>query len=107
MFFFIVYAANWTTFFLTKEPLQQSVPFATFDEMSGQSKVKLGFVQAGATMGYFKGSKQAVDSRIYHAVMADTSVLVKSNWEGIKRVKDGNGAYAFIGENLGLGRCEL
>ena len=107
MFFLIVYAANLTAFFLTKEPFQQSVPFATFDEMSRQSKVKFGFLQAGATMGYFKGSKQAVDSRIYQAVMADTSLLVKSNWEGIKRVKDGNGAYAFIGENLGLGRCEL
>ena len=55
-------------------------------------------------MVYFKWSKQAVDSRIYQAVMADTSVLVKSNWEGIKRVKDGNGAYAFIAENLHLGR---
>ena len=45
MFFVIVYAANLTAFFLTKEPLQLSVPFDTFDEMARQSRVKFGFVE--------------------------------------------------------------
>ena len=45
MFFVIVYAANLTAFFLTKEPLQLSVPFDTFDEMARQSRVKFGFLE--------------------------------------------------------------
>ena len=56
-------------------------------------------------MRYFRTSKHAVDSRIYQAMMADTSVLVKHYAEGIQRVKNGNGAYALIGESLGLGKC--
>ena len=52
---------------------------------------------------YFKTSKQALDTRIFHTVDSDTSAYVKSYTEGIRRVKDGDGAYAFIAESLSLG----
>ena len=64
-------------------------------------------LQNGATYNYFKTSKQAADARIFQTVVADPSSLVRSNAEGLHRVKNGNGAYAFIGESLGLGECDI
>ena len=101
MFFLTVYGANLTAFFLTKEPLTQSVPFSTFHELTQQTKVKYGSIKSGASFQYFKASPSSVDNRIYQAMMADPTVQVQSNSEGIQRVKDGG--YAFIGESLFLG----
>ena len=101
MFFLTVYGANLTAFFLTKEPLRQSVPFSTFHEMTQQTKVKFGCFKNGAAIHFFKVSPSTVDNRVYQAIMADPTVLVQSTAEGIQRVKDGG--YAYIAESLTLG----
>ena len=102
MFFLTIYGANLTAFFLTREPVYQSVPIASFDDLASQTDIKYGFLAGGAVYVYFKFSKNAVDQRIFQAVTKDPSLLVNSNAEGVERVRNEN--YAFISESTHLGR---
>ena len=104
MFFLTIYGANLTAFFLTKEPLRQSVPFATFDELSRQTDVKYGYLRFGGNSYYFKNSKDEVDRRIYEAVTSDPSLSVSSSAEAYERVRSSNGKWAYIAESLFLGK---
>ena len=104
MFFLTIYGANLTAFFLTKEPLRQSVPFATFDELSRQTDVKYGYFRFGATSYYFKNSENEVDKRIFQAFSSDPSLGVSSSAEAFERVRSSNGKWAYIAESLLLGK---
>ena len=94
-----------TAFFLTREPVYQSVPIASFDDLAGQTDIKYGFMAAGSTYNYFKNSRLAIDQRIFQAVSKDPRVLVNNYAEAMERVRNEN--YAFIGESTLLGRVCL
>ena len=104
MFFLTIYGANLTAFFLTKEPLRQSVPFATFDELSRQTDVKYGYFPFGATSYYFKNSENAVDKKIFQTFSSDPSLGVSSSAEAFERVRSSNEKWAYIAESLLLGK---
>ncbi|KAL3848028.1 hypothetical protein ACJMK2_018911 [Sinanodonta woodiana] len=96
MFFLMVYGANLTAFFLTKEPLFQSLPFATFDELARQTDVQYGFLKYGATRAYFEKSKLPIDQNIWNNIKKNIDNLPNSYSEAIGRVRNSDGKYAFI-----------
>ncbi|KAK3604117.1 hypothetical protein CHS0354_025820 [Potamilus streckersoni] len=96
LFFLMVYGANLTAFFLTKEPLFQSLPFATFDELAKQTDVQYGFLRNGATRAYFENSNLATDKNIYNNVKNNIDKLPTIYAEAIGRVRNGDEKYAFI-----------
>ena len=105
LFFLTMYGANLTAFFLRKEPLHHTVPFATFDELSKQTDVKYGIRDIIYVRNYYNYSSNThVDRRIYKEIMKDPGLMVNSFQEGFDRVRQGNGKYAFIADSPYIGK---
>jgi len=71
--------------------------FHSLEELACMDSVKVGTFAGGSTMHYFMKSRAPVDQRIW-AKMENDGTLVRSNSEGIQRVLDDQGGYAFIME---------
>ena len=87
LFFLTMYGSNLTAFFLRKEPLHHTVPFATFDEMSKQTHVKYGVREFNYIWMYYNYSNTYVDRAIYKEIMNDPGLIVNSFEEGFERVR--------------------
>uniref|UniRef100_T1IJ46 Glutamate receptor ionotropic, kainate 2 n=1 Tax=Strigamia maritima TaxID=126957 RepID=T1IJ46_STRMM len=89
------YTANLAAF-LTSDRLTS--PITNAEDLSKQSKIKYGCLVGGATMGFFKNSKNPIYAKMWRIMeSADPSVFVQNNDEGIGRVEKGE--YAFLMEN--------
>ncbi|XP_061171363.1 glutamate receptor 3-like [Saccostrea echinata] len=103
--FLIILYATWASAFAVfimegKRQLPES-PLHSFSELSKQTSVKFGTVKAGSTYRYFTNALDEVDSQIGQHLKNNPDQLVKSTEDGIKRVRNSNGDYAFITEEIG------
>lgn len=109
------YTANLAAF-LTVERMES--PIESAEDLAKQTKIKYGCVESGSTGAFFRVKRYACnkkqctsatlskDSKIptyqrMWSFMESTkpSVFVKGNTDGIRRVKEGQGNYAFLMES--------
>jgi hypothetical protein len=77
-----------------------TTPTHSFKQLSEKSGIKFGTVKGGSTYRYFTEAKDEVDKRIGDHMKDNPDQMVKSMADGIKRVRDSNGDYAFILEEV-------
>ncbi|PVD18748.1 hypothetical protein C0Q70_21299 [Pomacea canaliculata] len=93
------YTASLAAIFLAMKPSVKTLPFATFDELSKQNEVAYGIVKNGSTMRYLQKSNRPLQKRLWGTINANLNkVATASINEGVKRVIEGDGKYAFIME---------
>ncbi|XP_062600662.1 glutamate receptor ionotropic, kainate glr-3-like, partial [Saccostrea cucullata] len=102
--FLIILYATWASAFAVfimegKRQLPES-PFHSFSELSKQSSVKFGTIKGGSTYRYFTSAVDKVDTRIGEHLKNNPDQMVGSTAEGISKVRNSKGDYAFIMEEL-------
>ncbi|XP_032790934.2 glutamate receptor ionotropic, kainate 2 [Daphnia magna] len=98
------YTANLAAF-LTIERVES--PISSVDDLAKQTKIKYGIVGSGSTLAFFRDAKIATYQRMWQFMEANNrsstpqmpGPYVKSNMEGVKRVQDSKGLYAFLMES--------
>ncbi|XP_077981297.1 glutamate receptor 2-like isoform X2 [Glandiceps talaboti] len=104
-FFFIIvilfaYLSNLASFMTVTRAT--STPIQSFDELSRQYYVGYGTLDHGATQSFFRDSKYEMFERMGSFMDSNPTFLVKSVQEGVERVIQSSGTYAFIGESTFL-----
>ncbi|CAG2110607.1 unnamed protein product, partial [Medioppia subpectinata] len=90
------YTANLAAF-LTVE--RMVTPINSADDLSKQTEVEYGVLRYSSTMEFFRKSKITVYSRMWEFMSAKPNVFVDSYKEGIRRVRESKGKYAFLIES--------
>merc|ERR1711892_983418 len=75
------------------------VPFASIEDLAKQNKIKFGVFGGGSSYAFFKNSKSPTIRKIFEAMETFDNVYTKSNAEGVQKVLDGNGEYAYFMES--------
>merc|ERR1739838_95834 len=76
-----------------------TVSISSVDDLARQTKIKFGTVQGGSTYQFFETSKVATNKKIWEAMEANDDVFTANNIDGVQRVLDGDGEYAFFIES--------
>ncbi|KAK6975687.1 Glutamate receptor 2 [Biomphalaria glabrata] len=88
------YTANLAAF-LTIERME--VPINSADDLAKQTDIRYGIISNGSTEEFFKNSNVPVYSKMWSFMKdSEPSVFVSSTNEGIQRVRDSKGKYAFL-----------
>ncbi|OUC49779.1 Ligand-gated ion channel [Trichinella nativa] len=88
------YTANLAAF-LTLEKMH--APIESVEDLARQTKIKYGIQASGSTAQFFKESKVDVHRRMWQYMSTQVpSPLVSSYAEGIQRVRESKGQYAFL-----------
>ncbi|GAB1608522.1 glutamate receptor 2-like [Argonauta hians] len=98
LFTLVLYIGSMAAHLLANRPKNAFIPFTNFHDMIEQKEVAYGTIDMSSTLKYFKNSLVAYERLLYENMMADKSRLVKSVSEGLNKVRESNGKYAFIME---------
>merc|ERR1740128_1188 len=105
------YTANLAAF-LTVETLER--PINSAKELANQNKIDYGVMEGGSTMTFFKNSKVDEYMKIWNFMsgIKRSEVMVASNPEGVDKVENSDGMYAYFMESSGIAylverRCKL
>jgi len=105
------YTANLAAF-LTVETLER--PINSAEDLANQNDIKYGAVKGGSTAGFFENSAVDVYARLWQFMSGidRSEVMVPSNPDGVDKVEQSNGKYAFFMESSGIAylverRCTL
>lgn len=104
------YTANMAAF-LTQERMGPTINSA--EDLATQSQIKYGCVEDGSTASFFKDTNVSIYHKMWvQMVSADPSVFEKNNDDGVKRVINSKGKYAFLMESSSIEyevekHCEL
>ena len=105
------YTANLAAF-LTVETLHR--PIESVDDLASQTEISYGAVAGGSTAGFFANSNNDVYQRLWAFMsgIQSSEVMVGSNTEGVEKVEETDGKYAFFMESsiityLVERRCKL
>ncbi|UYV84177.1 GRIA2 [Cordylochernes scorpioides] len=90
------YTANLAAF-LTVE--RMITPINSADDLASQTEVEYGTLKYSSTQEFFRKSKIAVYARMWDFMNSRPHVFVDSYDEGIRRVRDSKGKYAFLMES--------
>ncbi|KAK4337025.1 hypothetical protein RND71_044001 [Anisodus tanguticus] len=90
------YTANLAAF-LTVE--RMVTPINSADDLAKQTEVEYGVLKDSSTQEFFRNSKIQVYSRMWDFMVARSHVFVETYSEGIKRVRESKGKYAFLMES--------
>uniref|UniRef100_H2YA62 Glutamate receptor n=1 Tax=Ciona savignyi TaxID=51511 RepID=H2YA62_CIOSA len=91
------YTANLAAF-LTVDKMVS--PIAGAEDLVKQNVIKYGTLKSGSTVNFFKQSPLPTYEKMWGAMKSqDPSVFVRSNKDGIARVRASNGKYAFLMES--------
>ncbi|XP_065566794.1 glutamate receptor ionotropic, kainate 2-like [Artemia franciscana] len=94
------YTANLAAF-LTVERMVS--PINSAEDLVKQTKIKYGGVLTGSTVAFFRDSKIPTYKKMYESMSAaKPSAFVNSNPEGVERVQNSNGLYAFLMESSSI-----
>ncbi|KAF2904869.1 hypothetical protein ILUMI_01302 [Ignelater luminosus] len=103
-FFCLIMTASYTAnmaAFLTMERMGPTIENA--EDLARQSKIKYGLVTGGSTETFIRESKFPLYHRIWSFMQqASPSVFEKGNAEGVKRVRQSKGMYAFFMESSSI-----
>ncbi|XP_070563523.1 glutamate receptor 1-like [Ptychodera flava] len=104
-FFFVIvilfaYLSNLSPF-LTAQKTTNAIQ--SIEKLSQQTTVRYGAIRDGATATFIENSNIEIYQQMWRAMISHTpSVFVESEEEGIRRVRESEGKYAFIGESQSL-----
>ncbi|XP_012945039.1 glutamate receptor 1 [Aplysia californica] len=90
------YTANLAAFLTIERMIS---PIESADDLLNHPTMKYGAVISGSTLQFFLKSDVPVYKQMGGYMMSNKEVLVKSNDEGVQRVLDSKGKYAFIAES--------
>ena len=90
------YTANLAAF-LTVD--RMVAPINSADDLASQTEIEYGALEGGSTVQFLKNSKISVYSRMWEFMSSRPGVLVSSTREGIERVRESKGKYAFLIES--------
>ncbi|XP_035230207.1 glutamate receptor 1-like, partial [Stegodyphus dumicola] len=90
------YTANLAAF-LTVE--RMVTPINSADDLAKQTEVEYGTLRYSSTQEFFKRSKITVYARMWEFMNSRKHVFVSSYEEGIRRVRESKGKYAFLMES--------
>ena len=90
------YTANLAAF-LTVD--RMVAPINSADDLASQTEIEYGALDGGSTVAFLKNSKISVYSRMWEFMSSRPHVLVSSTREGIERVRESKGKYAFLIES--------
>jgi len=90
---------NGITILYKKSNWGLQIPFDSIEDLISQNKIKFGVYGGGSSYNFFKSSKDATIKKIFEAMESFDDVYPQSNAEGIKKVLDGDGDYAFFMES--------
>ncbi|XP_047500047.1 glutamate receptor ionotropic, kainate 2-like [Penaeus chinensis] len=97
------YTANLAAF-LTVERMDS--PIESAEDLAKQTKIKYGSLKTGSTMAFFRDSKIPTYQGMWATMMRHEdpgpSVFLASNAEGVKRVQESNGLYAYLMESTSI-----
>ena len=101
-FFALIMIASYTAnlaAFLTVETLER--PIESVEDLAAQSKIWYGAVNGGSTASFFERSNEEVYQKISSFMYGinQAEVMVKSNDEGVEKVLESEGNYAFFMES--------
>ncbi|XP_071951840.1 glutamate receptor 3-like isoform X2 [Antedon mediterranea] len=91
------YTANLAAF-LTVERMES--PIESAEDLAKQTDITYGTLASGATLEFFKNSKIHVYERMWNFMQsADPPPFVKTNEQGVERVRQSKGNYAYLLES--------
>ena len=90
------YTANLAAF-LTVD--RMVAPINSADDLASQTEIEYGALEGGSTVQFLRNSKISVYSRMWEFMSSRPGVLVSSTREGIERVRESKGKYAFLIES--------
>lgn len=91
------YTANLAAFLTVQ---RMKAPIESADDLAKQTEIKYGTIESGTTKEFFRTSTIPTYERMWSFMSSQKpSVFVKSNEEGIQRVRNENGRYAFLIES--------
>ncbi|XP_050732988.1 glutamate receptor ionotropic, kainate 2-like isoform X3 [Eriocheir sinensis] len=94
------YTANLAAF-LTVERMES--PIENAEDLANQDKIKYGSMATGTTFAFFRDSSLPTYVRMWNFMKdAKPSVFVGSNHEGVLRVQESNGKYAYLMESTSI-----
>ncbi|CAG0917698.1 unnamed protein product [Notodromas monacha] len=87
-------------------------PINTVEDLAKQSAVKYGALSGGATLDFFKKAKMSLFNHMYETMSANPRMLERTYRDGVDRVLEEDGKYAFIMESVAIDyyltqHCEL
>jgi len=88
------------TVMLTKKPKSGEYPVDSFEDLVKQTDIKYGVVKDGFTMSFFQNSQDPTYKKVWeHLNNNRDTAMLKSNIDGVEKVREGDGKYIFIMEN--------
>ncbi|CAG5129519.1 unnamed protein product, partial [Candidula unifasciata] len=91
------YTANLAAFLTVERML---TPIDSADDLARQTEIQYGTISSGSTTSFFKNSQYPIYQRMWaYMNAAQPTVFVKTHDEGLRRVRESNGKYAYITES--------
>ncbi|CAG5133809.1 unnamed protein product, partial [Candidula unifasciata] len=91
------YTANLAAFLTVERML---TPIDSAEDLARQTEIQYGTIMSGSTTAFFKNSQFSTYQRMWaYMTSASPSVFVKTHDEGVKRVRESNGKYAYLTES--------
>ncbi|XP_076118201.1 glutamate receptor-like [Mytilus galloprovincialis] len=90
------YTANLAAF-LTVE--RMNTPIESAEDLAKQTQIQYGVYEYGTTADFFRLSKVAIYERMWAYMTSAQDVFAKTTSEGVQRVRDENGKYAYLIES--------
>uniref|UniRef100_A0A2C9KDL9 Glutamate receptor n=2 Tax=Biomphalaria TaxID=6525 RepID=A0A2C9KDL9_BIOGL len=92
------YTANLAAFLTVERML---TPIESAEDLARQTEIQYGTIMSGSTKAFFKNSQFQTYQRMWaYMTSAQPSVFVRTHEEGIQRVRQSNGKYAYLTESL-------
>lgn len=90
------YTANLAAFLTIERML---TPIKNADDLAKQSEIAYGTLDAGSTKDFFKTSKIPTYEKMWNFMSNEPGVFVRTTEEGISKVRNSKGKYAFLLES--------
>nr|CAD7570803.1 unnamed protein product [Timema californicum] len=104
-FFVLILNASYTAnlaAFLTNGRIEETIK--SVQDLADQTKVKYGVMEGGSTAGFFSKSDNPLYQRMWVQMsQSKPSVFVKTNDEGVARVRKEKGKFAYFMESSSIG----
>ncbi|XP_059097644.1 glutamate receptor ionotropic, kainate 2-like isoform X2 [Tigriopus californicus] len=103
-FFAMIMVASYTAnlaAFLTVETLEK--PIDSAEDLAGQTEIKYGVLEGGSTESFFRNAELEPFKTMWKFMdLHRSEVMVTSNGEGLQKVEDTDGKYAYLMESASI-----
>lgn len=100
-FFVLVMLSMYTAQLWVNQPFKAPSPSVKdVKELAMQDKVEYGIVRDSATEQFFQRTKDTFYSRMWDSMTSFNNTMTATNEEGVKRVRESEGNYAFIVDTM-------